>query len=56
MTEPIRLRVNERPRGDYRSDARAAETLSETAYILYAARQAARLFWSIVCKRFPELR
>lgn len=43
-------------RGDYRSDARAAQTLSETAYVLYAARQAARLFWSLILKRYPELR
>lgn len=43
-------------RGDYRNDARAAQTLSETAYVLYAARQAARLFWSLILKRYPELR
>jgi hypothetical protein len=37
------------------NDAHAARTLSDAALILYAARQAAKLFWAIILKRFPEL-
>jgi hypothetical protein len=44
--------ISERPK----SDAHAVATLSDTALVLYAARQAAKLFWAIVVKRFPELK
>jgi len=35
---------------------REAMALGDVPYALYAARQAAKLFWSLVCKRWPELR
>jgi len=42
------------PRGY--STSKAVAGLGDTALVLFAAREAAKLFWSIVVKRFPELR
>lgn len=38
------------------NDRDAERMLADVPYVLYACRQAAKLFWSIVCKRYPELR
>jgi len=42
------------PRGY--STAKAVAGLGDTALVLFAAREAAKLFWSIILRRFPELR
>ena len=39
-----------------KSDAHALQTLGDVPLVLYAAKQAAKLFWAIVTKRWPELR
>ncbi len=39
-----------------RNDQEAERHLADVPYVLYAARQAAKLFWSLACKRWPELR
>lgn len=38
------------------NDHDALEQLGDTPFLLYCARQAAKLFWSLACKRWPELR
>jgi hypothetical protein len=61
MTEPLRFQARAKESGTeamghIRSDADALKRLEDTALLLYAVRQAALLFWSIVCKRWPELK
>jgi len=34
----------------------ASERLGDVPFTLWAAKEGVRLFWSIVCKRWPELR
>lgn len=36
--------------------AQAVKTLGDVPLVLWAAREAVRLFWSICLKRWPELR
>lgn len=38
-----------------RNDADAVKRLGDVPLMLYAVAQGARLSWSIICKRWPEL-
>lgn len=38
------------------SDDEAVKRLGDIPFALYAARVAAKMFWTLVCKRWPELR
>lgn len=55
MTEPIRLRPTTL-REPIRSDADAIKRLTDMPLVLYAVAQGAKLCWSILCKRWPELK
>lgn len=44
------------PLHSVRNDAEALRQLGDVPFVLYAGRQAMKLFWSLVCKRWPELR
>ena len=59
MTDQI---ITERPRNSGRtiskptSEAHANEVLPDAPYIAYCLMQSFRLFMSLACKRWPELR
>lgn len=44
------------PRETVRSDAEALARLRDVPLVLYAVAQGAKLAWSIVVKRWPELK
>lgn len=57
----------ERPRSDahageptvqrkYQNPNTAEKHLADVPFVLYCARESARHFWSLVCRKYPELR
>lgn len=53
MTAPTPMRAG--PRDPIRSDADAVRRLGDLPLVLYAMAQGAKLAWSIITKRWPEL-
>jgi hypothetical protein len=38
------------------SESEAVKVLDTVPFFLFAARQATKVFWALMCKRYPELR